>query len=336
VHFGAKRSEEFSVETTIYNTEVLEESSSLEIPALSADHRDTVTWHHFSGLHEVEKISALGKQYQIPSLTLEDILNTAARPKIEKRDDSIFVVAKLIAITPESASIDAQQLSIYLLPNQTVLTFLEGPTHVFDPVRERIRTGSGGRIRKLGADYLVWAILDAVIDHYLYVIDRFEETLGQLEDQLEENTVEIESAQIYSLKRDVGRFFRSIRPVREIASSTRRGNSPLLEEETEPYFADLNDHVLEVIESSEDLKERASSLREFYLSKVSNRMNEVMKVLTCFSTIFLPLTFIAGIYGMNFEHMPELGWKWAYPLLWSLFLVVAAGMFWLFRKKNWL
>lgn len=314
----------------------MEEIPDVSPNALSAGGNDRVTWHVVSGLHEVDKISTIGKAFDISNLILEDILNTNARAKIEKRDECIFAITKLITASRDGSSIDAQQFSLLLLPDQTLLTFLEGPTSAFEPVLERIRTGAGGRIRKFGADYLLWALLDAVVDHYLFVIDRFEEKVGALEDRLEQEAVDVDAGELYVLKRDVGRFHRAIRPIREVSASIRRGNSALLREESAPFFVDLNDHVVEVIESTEDLRERAASLRDFYLSTVSNRMNEVMKVLTCFSTIFLPLTFIAGIYGMNFEHMPELGWKWSYPTLWIAFALVAAGMFWLFRKKRWL
>lgn len=335
VHFGAKRSPDFSIRCILFDEDSVEETTGDE-PADLPSGEGRVKWHQVTGLHEIDRFSRLGEKFDIPNLILEDILNTNARAKIEKREDFVFVVTKLVSVAPDRTSIDAQQLSLLLLPDQTLLTFLEGPTSTLDPVVERIRTGIGGRIRRHGADYLLWALLDAVVDNYLFVIDRFDESITALEDQLELKTTGVEASEIYGLKRDVSRFFGSIRPIREITSSIRRQHSPLLDESSAPYFVDLNDHAIEVIESTEDMRERSSGLRDFFLSTVSNRMNEVMKVLTCFSTIFLPLTFFAGIYGMNFEHMPELGWKWAYPTLWAGFLLIAGGMFWLFRKMRWL
>jgi magnesium transporter len=217
-----------------------------------------------------------------------------------------------------------------------VLTFCETPTAVFDPVIDRIRTNVGGRIRRLGADYLAWAILDAIVDNYLSVIDHLDDAVVAIDEKLQLDDRSAHVGEIYALKREINRVFRTIRPIREIAISLLRENETLLTPASRPYYVDLNDHAIQAIETTEYLREGSNSLREFYLSSASNRMNEVMKVLTCFSTIFLPLTFIAGIYGMNFEHMPELQHRWAYPAIWIIFLLCAAGMFWLFRRMRWL
>jgi magnesium transporter len=200
---------------------------------------------------------------------------------------------------------------------------------------ERIRTGGGGRIRRFGADYLAWALLDAVVDHYLHVIDRLDEAIVELDERLQQDATSVSVSELYGLKHDIGQLFRAIRPIREITSSLVRPTSRLIEKRTRPFFDDLNDHALQVIESTEDLRERSTALRDFFLSAASHRMNEIVKVLTCFSSIFLPLTFIAGIYGMNFKHMPELSSPWGYPAIWGGFIVCAIGMNWFFRARRW-
>lgn len=336
VHFGAKRTDRFSIRSIRYNLDSHDTSEEDDLPELSTISPDRVDFYEILGLHEVEKISRVGQAFSLNSLVVEDILNTTARSKIEKRDENIFVICKLVTYDGETAEVDVQQCSFVLLPDNVLLSFLEAPTGAFDPVLERIRTGSGGRIRKYGADYLLWALLDAVVDNYLYVIDQLDQSIIQTEDALQQNPDKTTTAELYNLKRDIGQLYRMIRPIREITAGLTRSNSDLLTANSVPFFVDLNDHAVQVLESTEDLRENASALRDFHLSIVSHRMNEVMKVLTCFSTIFLPLTFIAGIYGMNFKWMPELEFKWGYPIVWFLFFVGAATMFWLFRKKRWI
>ncbi len=337
IHVGERRTENSEIRLIRFDADLVETEDLDAFPSKeTCDDPSKVVWLHTAGLHEVEKLSAAGKEFGISNLILEDILNTSSRPKIEKRGEEIFVVTKLVTVDPETQSVDIQHFALLLLPGSLLLTFIEGPTPAFDPVVDRIRTGGGGRIRKFGADYLAWALLDAAVDHYLSVIDYLDESVAEMDDRLQVDASGVEASELYNLKRDVGHLYRAIRPIREITVSLTRPNTPLLEERSQPFFADLNDHGIQVLESTEDLRENVSSLRDFYLSAVSNRMNEVMKVLTCFSTIFLPLTFIAGVYGMNFEHIPELKLSWGYAGVWVLFALCAAGMFVLFRKKNWL
>ena len=336
VHFGAKRTDSFSIRTITYDVSKFELVENDSIQGTERGVPDEVNWHEISGLHVIEELSQVAEVFDIPSLLVEDVLNTGARPKLEKRDDIIFVVTKLISFDVETQEIDIQQFSLVLLPDNVLLSFLEGPTEAFDPVVERIKTGSGGRIRKYGADYLLWALLDAVVDHYLFVLDQVEDLILELEIRMQENAVNVSTEELYALKRETGILYRAIRPLREISGGLCRSVSPLINEKTRPFLVDLNDHSLQARETIEHLREGASGLRDFYLSTVSNRMNEVMKVLTCFSTIFLPLTFIAGIYGMNFEHMPELKLEWGYPAVWVAFVVSALLMLWLFVRKRWI
>ena len=337
VHRGERRTDNSHIHLIRYNETICEITKLDAFPpeGVSGDN-NTVTWLHFTGLHDVSELARIGQAFGISNLILEDILHTGSRSKIENHESEIFVVTKMITIDERKNTIDAQHFSLLLLHNDVVLTFAESPTTTFDPVIERIRTNIGGRIRRFKADYLSWAILDAVVDNYLFVMDHLDESVIAMDERLQIDATEVEVGELYALKREIHQLQRVVRPIREITGSLLRDSSSLTTNTSLPFFVDLNDHAIQAIEKTEDLRESSSSLREFYLSAMSNRMNEVMKVLTCFSTIFLPLTFIAGIYGMNFEHMPELSMPWAYPAIWVIFVLCAAGMFWLFRRMKWL
>ncbi len=337
VHRGVKRTDAAKVRLIEYSENSCQVTEFESFPDNTIKGSpEKVNWLHFTGLHAVEEISRVGKEFGVSSLILEDILHTNSRAKIENHEDEVFVVTRLITISDTEKVIDVQHFCLLLLPGNIVLTFVESPTSVFDPVIDRIVTNIGGRIRRFKGDYLTWAVLDAVVDNYLYVIDQLDDSVVAMDERLQEDASEVEVGELYALKRDVNHLQRAIRPIREIAGSLLRDSSSLISETSLPFFVDLNDHAIQAIETTEDLRENSSSLREFYLSAASNRMNEVMKVLTCFSTIFLPLTFLAGIYGMNFERMPELSMPYAYPAIWVAFILCAAGMFWLFRRMKWL
>lgn len=338
VHLGEQMADEIHFSVTDYGRETVTEAEPTtvsEIPIQrAADSK--VRWIHIAGLHDVAKIAEVGERFGIPALVLEDILNPSCRPRIEEFIGGIFVLLRLLTDDAEHQQVDLQQVAFVLLENNLLLSFSEVPAAAFEPVRQRVRTGGGGRIRKAGGDYLLWALFDVVVDHYLRVTDAMDEALSSVDEQLQAGPELVSAADISRLKSEVTALFRHIRPCREIASVLNRAVSPLIATTTGPYLRDLNDHAIQVVEAAEDLRETAAALRDFYHTAMSNRMNEVMKVLTCFSTIFLPLTFLAGIYGMNFEYMPELKWQGSYGVLWVVFVLIALGMFWLFRKKRWL
>ncbi len=341
VHRGEKRTDRAVLRLVTYDIEEQEERELSSIDDAPFDPGDgKVRWLHVTGLHEVEEIARIGWRFGIDALSLEDILHTSSRSKIENRETGIFVVMQMLTQPGgeggNQRAIEGQHFALLLLPGDLVLTFCETPTAIFDPVLHRIRTNIGGRIRRHGADYLTWAVLDAVVDNYLLVIDRLDDEVVAMDEKLQTAPNEVEVGEIYALKRDINRIDRAIRPVREIAGVLLRENATLLGDAAKPFFLDLNDHAIQAVETTEFLREGSAALRELYLSLASHRMNEVMKVLTCFSTIFLPLTFIAGVYGMNFEKMPELEKPWAYPAVWAVFILCAAGMFWVFRRMKWL
>lgn len=337
LHIGEKRAERVCFHATEYDEEKAELLATDDVSECLrfADTRQ-VTWIHVTGLHEPDKIALLGEAFHVHPLILEDILSTHCRPKIEEFDDYVFVVTKLLHYDEATHLVDVQQFSLLLLPDTSVITFLEAPSPVFDPVLQRIQSGGTGRIRRSGSDYLAWALLDTVVDHYFNVMDGVDESLADLENRFQDDPNSVNASELFQLKKEVSALHRLVRPIRDIATILHRSESALITKQSVPYFRDLYDHAIHVLEQTEDLRENAASLRDFYLSQASNRMNEIMKVLTTFSTIFLPLTFLAGVYGMNFHSMPELDVTWAYPALWAVFLLIAGGMFWFFRRKNWM
>ncbi|NNM30184.1 MAG: magnesium/cobalt transporter CorA, partial [Akkermansiaceae bacterium] len=296
--------------------------------------KETPTWIQVVGLHDVNKIGTLLQSYGIHPLVQADVVNTKQMPKVDSFDDYLFVVMRLLAPDSDGHGVIVENFSLLLI-DKVLITFQESPTMLFDPVFARLRN-EHSRSRQNGCDYLMWALLDAVVDNYFVVLDTIEGEVERFDALVLEQTHSMDPGPIHTLKQQVFHLHRLIRPAREVAAALARGDSGLIRDATLIYLRDLYDHVIHAIEITENLRESAASLRDFYLAAVSNRMNEVMKVLTCFATIFLPLTFLAGIYGMNFQHMPELGVRWAYPALWGVFVVLTVVMLWIFRRKRWL
>jgi len=301
-----------------------------------APYRDsrTVTWINISGLHDTDMIKEIGEIFHLHPLVLEDIVNTQQRPKMEDYESYIYLVLKMLAYDDEAGVIRSEQISLILGPTY-VISFQEKDGDVFDPVRDRIRKGKG-RARRMGADYLAYALLDAVVDNYFVLLEK----LGAQIESLEEDLVDAPTSEllqaIHELKRENILLRKSVWPLREVVSGLERAESRLIHKPTVPFLRDVYDHTVQVIDAVESFRDLISGMQDLYLSSVSNRMNEVMKVLTIFATIFIPLTFVAGIYGMNFAFMPELGWKWSYPILMAGLAVVAGIMVGSFRKRGWL
>lgn len=292
------------------------------------------TWLHITGLHDIDKISAVGKKLEIPDLFLEDILNTGGRSKFEGVDDEIFIRIKILEEKAPDGELDLQQLSIYLVEG-TLMTFCEAETHIFDPIFKRLKN-SRGRLRNCGLDYLLWAILDTVIDHALASLHLLERNLIEMDELIQEDYEAVSASDLYALKHEIMAIEHTVRPNRDIIYALRQSSSGLITADLMPYLEDLRDHTISLFDECAALRDYAAGIRDYVLAELNQRMNNVMKVLTCISTIFLPLTFLAGIYGMNFEHMPELKIPWAYPVVWLVFLAVGGLLVILFRKKNWL
>lgn len=292
------------------------------------------TWLHITGLHDIPKISAVGRKLKIPELFLEDILNTGGRSKFEGMEDEIFIRIKILEETGKGGRLDLQQLSIYLVEG-TLMTFCEAETRIFDPIFKRLKN-QRGRLRNRGLDYLLWAILDTVIDHALASLHLLEQNLIEMDELIQDDYEAVSASDLYALKHEIMTIEHTVRPNREIIHALRQSSSSLVTADLMPYLEDLRDHTLSLFDECAALRDYANGIREYVLAELNQRMNNVMKVLTCISTIFLPLTFLAGVYGMNFRVMPELVIPWAYPVLWVVFLTVGGLLLLLFRKKKWL
>jgi magnesium transporter len=294
----------------------------------------TVTWLNIDGLHEVEIIEAIGNFYDVHPLVLEDILHTNQRPKVEVFDKYIFIVVRMLSFDENEDKIVSEQVSLVLGEN-VVISFQELPGDILDPLRERIRQGKG-RIRDAGTDYLTYAILDVLIDNYFVILEKIGEKIENFEEELMFEPKQNVLQDIYTLKREALFLRKSVWPLREAVSIIEKSESPLISKKTRPFLRDLYDHTIQVIDTVETSRDLLAGMLDLYLSSVSNKMNEVMKVLTIIATIFIPLTFIAGIYGMNFQYMPELAWHWGYFIIWGVMIVVAFFMLIYFRRKKWL
>jgi magnesium transporter len=296
--------------------------------------KEEITWVNVEGLQDVEIVAAIGRNFNIHPLVLEDILNTHQRPKFEAFADYLFIVLKQLSFEPSALTVNYQQVSILVLQN-VIFTFQEKPDKLFEPIRRRLQDCSG-RLRVRGADYLAYAIVDTVVDQYFALQDSLDEVIESVEEQLLSNPTSKTLAKIQRLKRELVFVRKSISPTRELALGMERSESVLIDEKTRPYLRDVYDHAIRVTEAVDSSRDLITGMLDIYLSSVSNKMNEVMKVLTVFASIFIPLTFIVGIYGMNFEYMPELKWRWAYPALWLVFAVITIGLLTYFKRKKWL
>lgn len=336
LHVGEALETESRITITIYNKEKIEEHKIQSIEEiLPYKSSDSVTWVVIEGLTNIDIIERTGAIFNIHDLVLEDILNTHQRPKFEEYDDYLYIVLKSMSAEDDGFHISYEQISILLVDN-IVIVFKEKKDELFSPLLRRI-VKSKGQIRSYGSDYLTYAILDSVVDQYFNIIDSLDDAITPLEDSLltAELSQEVLST-IQRLKREVIHIRRYVSSVRELLAEMLRSESELINERTYVFLRDVSDHSIRVAESIETYRDILTSLLEIYISGVSNRMNEIMKVLTIFASIFIPLTFIVGIYGMNFEYMPELKFKWAYPTLWVLFVSITIALLVYFKRKKWL
>ena len=335
IHVGEKRAEEVSLSMIDYDERELVEQVVDDIEdVLAFKDRPTNTWINIGGVHEVDMIERIGRRFDIHPLTLEDIVNTHQRAKVEDYEHYLFIVARMLFFDEKTDRVRSEQVSL-VLGKGYMLSFQEEEGDVFSGVRERIRK-KRGRIRQSGCDYLAYALLDAIVDHYFVVLGAFGDRIEELEEELLDAPTQETSRGIHEMKREMIYLRRQIWPLREVLASLERNGSGLVEESTAVFLRDVYDHTIQVIESIEGNRDVLSGMLDNYLSVVSNRMNEVMKLLTLVATIFIPITFIAGIYGMNFKYMPELEWGWGYFLCLGLMATVAGAMLAYFRNKGWI
>lgn len=312
------------------------EEKQITNPSDLLDYRDrkTTSWINIDGIQDVALVEMVCKHYNIHPLTIEDILHPEQRPKLEDSEEYIFVVLKMMNYDEKLGMVHSEQVGIILGEN-FVISFQEVLGDTFEGVRNRLRSGKGN-IRKNGADYLMYALIDTIIDNYFVVLEKAGDMLEDIEEELLLQPSQKTLNQLYSLKREILTIRRMVLPLREVIYKLERDDLKLIKKATRVYIRDVYDHIIRVIDSVETIRDLLGGMLDLYQSIMGNRMNAVMKVLTIISTIFIPLTFIAGIYGMNFEYMPELGWKYGYPATWGLMIMMVMMMFVFFKKKNWL
>lgn len=334
IHIGQERTEPVHIRLICYDENDLED--------LQVDHIDevvplkaapAVNWIDVDGIQDVSIIERVGELFNLHPLLLEDILTSDQRPKTDDYEDYLFIVLRMLSLDDRS-EIVSEQMS-FVLGSNYVISFQELPGDIFDPIRARIQAGKG-RIRRGGVDYLAYALIDSIVDHYFVVLEGIGEKLTALEEEAIGEATSRTLGEIHSVKGQLILLRRSVWPLRDVVSALIREDSGLISEQTRFYLRDVYDHTVQVIDIVESYRDMASSLMDVYLSVTSHRLNEVMKVLTIIATIFIPLTFIVGVYGMNFDYMPELHVRWAYPVIWVAMITVSAGLIFYFRKKGWL
>jgi magnesium transporter len=335
IHIGKKSSEKTIIsvidyDATHYN-EIICESTNECIPFKSTP---SVSWINIDGLHNTNIIEEIGKQFQLHPLLLEDVLNTRHRPKVEEFDNNIFITLKMLGISKTGKNIVSEQVSI-VLGDTWVISFQEQRGDIFDALRLRMKENKG-TIRQQGADYLLYRLIDTVVDNYYFVTEHISERIEELEEMVLKSSERESLLQIQKLKREILNLRKLILPLREAVSELQQDQTKLIKATTVRYLRDVYEHIIHVNDSLDTQRDMLASIMDLYLSGVSNKMNQVMQVLTIIATIFIPLTFIAGIYGMNFDNMPELHWKYGYFGIWGIMIAVIIVMIAFFKRKGWL
>lgn len=334
LHVGERKVDDIKISIMDYDDAHLREMDVDTVEACRQFTKtDSITWINISGIHDVDMIQKLGNCFYLHPLVLEDVLNTEQRPKMDDYDAYLFLSLKMAYPDADYQTIRYEQISLIVGPSY-VISLQEVEKDVFDAVRDRIRHAKG-HIRKKGSDYLAYALIDLVVDHYFKILEELGEKIETLQDAVIENPEPSSLAVIQNLKKEVLFLRKSIWPLREIVNTLTRGDSELIHEDIIIYLRDVYDHTIQIIDTIETFREMLSGTLDIYLSNMSNRMNEVMKVLTIMASIFIPMTFIAGIYGMNFKYMPELDWAWSYPLLLLVLLGIFLAMIFWFKRKKW-
>lgn len=334
VYTGRRTDEPLRITVIDYDAENLREQADVSVDAcIPLKDTGSVSWINIDGLNDTSVIEKVGAAFGIHPLVLEDILHTTQRPKLEDQGDYLFLVVRML-YTPEGATeVQSEQVS-FVLTEHCLISFQERAGDVFDIIRNRIRNNHG-RVRKMGADYLLYALMDAVVDNYFIIMESTGEQIESIEQAMMLNPDSALLNQLYRQKRELLYIRKSVWPLREAVGGLERGESPLLKKKTHAYLRDLYDHTIQVIDTVETFRDMLSGVQDLYLSSMGHKTNQVMQVLTVISTVFIPITFVAGVYGMNFKNMPELDWKYGYPAVWFVMILVGIGMLHYFRRKKW-
>ncbi len=335
VYTGNGEKEPVKITIIDYDEKHLQEHEILDC-AECLPYRDspTVTWLNIDSIQNVNVIEEIGRNFSIHPLVLEDLMSVNQRPKMENYDDYSFIVLRMLRVNEDKGKIEDEQLSL-IVGSSFVISFQEYEGDVFEPIRTRIREDKG-IIRKSNSDYLVYALIDTIVDNYFIIIEKIEEEAEKIEEKLSSSATTKSLQEINALKRAIISIRRAIWPLREFLGMIGKGDSTLFAESTILYMRDVYDHTIQLVDMADTLREIISDLTNLYLSAISNRLNEIMKVLTIISTIFIPMTFLAGVYGMNFQNMPELSLRWGYPAVLLAMVGIGVVMLIYFRKKRWL
>ncbi|MBF0288568.1 MAG: magnesium/cobalt transporter CorA [SAR324 cluster bacterium] len=335
IHVGGQKTEHVEMSTIDYDADRLWEK---DVPSpedfMASKNSPSITWISVNGLHELKRIEEMGKFFDLHHLLLEDVVNTEQRPKMDEFEDHLYFVIKILSYDKPNHQIQEEQISL-ILGNNFVISFSENQKGFFDPIRKRLRKGQG-RIRKMGADYLIYSLLDLIVDNYFILLNQLEEVLEDTEGDLINENSSSSLQEMYYLKKQTVLLGRMIQPLEEFLRKLMTGETGWIEDSVLLYFRDLHDHCKRVTDTLNIYRDTLSGMVDMYLSLMSNRTNDVMKILAIIATIFMPLTFIAGLYGMNFEHMPELKWPWGYPVVLLVMVFVGIGMGWYIKSRKWL
>lgn len=334
--YTGEANEAVTVSLLSYDEQRCEVSENIPLSeALAREEPARVDWININGLHRLDLIEAVGEHFGLHPLTREDLVSTGQRPKIEFFDRYVYIVLRMLSLDTTTRKLRDEQVSLIVGPGYVVSFQERDDGDVFDPIRARIK-GAKGRVRKFGADYLVYALMDIIVDNYFVILEHYGEVLEDLEEEVLNTPTPEVLARINGYKREMLFLRKSVWPLREVLSTLHREEGSLFSNVVLTYFRDVYDHTVGVIDTVETFRDILTGLLEVYLSSVSNRMNEVMKVLTIIATIFSPLTFVVGVYGMNFAYMPELGWRWGYPAVWAAMIGLTVGLILYFKRKGWL
>lgn len=335
IYTGEKSSKQLFIEAFDYNGEHCIDKELNNVEAVfEFKNSDSVSWINLNGLNHVSEIEKLGDHFNLHPLVLEDIVSISQRPKIDEYDDYLFIVLKML-YHDENETLISEQVS-FILGKNYVLTFQEAGGDVFDSVREHIRQGKG-KVRTMQADYLLYILMDAIVDNYFSIIENLSDKIEDYENRIFSGQVDKTiNKDIQDLKREVLKVRRAIYPLREVISRIEKHESTLILKKTKTYYRDIYDHLIQVSENIDIYREMIWSLMDMYITTINTRTNEVMKVLTIMASIFIPLTFIVGVYGMNFDYMPELHYKYSYVIIWVVMIVLVIGMLYYFKRKKWL
>lgn len=334
IYVGEKKVENVTAQLIKYNEDDFEEDKQLDIekPLGELIHHTHVQWINVHGLHDVEFIQKIGSYYSIDKMILEDLLDTTQRPKVEEFPNCLFFTLKSLADV-DGTTFEIEQIS-FILTQHTVISLQEKPADIFESIRERLRHKMG-LVRMRTADYLLFLLLDAVIDEYFVLLDNFDSAIEDLQEEVVSNPEDDTLIRTDQLKRSLLMLRKSVNPLKDAVNLLDKGDSQFLSDEYAKFYSDLKDSALEVIDSVEAYRQMIESVENLYMSQLSQKNNDTMKVLTVIATIFIPLTFIAGVYGMNFDYMPETKWKYSYPIFWGIMVIVTLVMIRYFRRKNW-